>query len=329
MKRMNNDMAVSPIVATLVLIVVAVIGAVAVGTIMGTFSSSVSKQANAGQAASASQTQLTVAGSTTIYPAMVNVASDYMTNNPGIKISVQQGGSGAGVSAVNAGVADIGMFSQPWDTTMQANYPNIKAFQVGVGAVVPIVDAGTAITKNISVADLANIFENGPSVAGSLTDTDLAGITQVYVRSDVSGTADSFATYIGDSNIYDTTHGQTGENGNGAMASAVSGHAHSIGFTDLDYALSNSALHVVPYVGYTGSYTQPIYTRADEQNAANGVSDAPANFPAHATRPLNLLTQGTPTSIVENFMQYAASPGEASRFTAINLTPISAISNVD
>jgi hypothetical protein len=41
------------------------------------------------------------------------------------------------------------------------------------------------------------------------------------------------------------------------------------------------------------------------------------------------LTQGTPTAVVDNFMQYAASPSEASRFTAINLTPISSISNVD
>ena len=76
-KRMNHDMAVSPIVATLVLIVVAVIGAVAVGTIMGTFSSDVSKQANAGQAASASQTQVLVAGSTTLQPAELNLQSDY------------------------------------------------------------------------------------------------------------------------------------------------------------------------------------------------------------------------------------------------------------
>ena len=38
LKRMKeNEHAVSPIVATLVLIVVAVVGAVAVGTIMGTF----------------------------------------------------------------------------------------------------------------------------------------------------------------------------------------------------------------------------------------------------------------------------------------------------
>ena len=68
MKRMNNDMAVSPIVATLVLIVVAVIGAVAVGTIMGTFSTSVSKNVNAQQASSASQSEILVAGSTTVDP---------------------------------------------------------------------------------------------------------------------------------------------------------------------------------------------------------------------------------------------------------------------
>ncbi|MGB7993106.1 hypothetical protein, partial [Methanoregula sp.] len=63
MAKMSNEVAVSPIVATLVLIVVAVIGAVAVGTIMGTFSTSVQKQANAQQAASASQTEILVDGS--------------------------------------------------------------------------------------------------------------------------------------------------------------------------------------------------------------------------------------------------------------------------
>jgi len=51
MKFFNNDEGVSPIVATLVLIVVAIIGAAAVGLIMGTFSSQVSDQANAGDIA--------------------------------------------------------------------------------------------------------------------------------------------------------------------------------------------------------------------------------------------------------------------------------------
>ena len=112
MKRMNNDMAVSPIVATLVLIVVAVIGAVAVGTIMGTFSS-VAKQVNTNGAAAASDSggNLLIAGSTTVYPASVILAQDYMTQNPRSKITVQQGGSGAGVSMVGQGIIDIGASS--------------------------------------------------------------------------------------------------------------------------------------------------------------------------------------------------------------------------
>src|SRR5208283_4696421 len=97
MKRMNNEMAVSPIVATLVLIVVAVIGAVAVGTIMGTFSSSVSKQANASQANTASQTEILVAGSTTVDPITQAAAKVYSATNPGVKITSQAIASGAGI----------------------------------------------------------------------------------------------------------------------------------------------------------------------------------------------------------------------------------------
>ena len=83
LKHMNNEMAVSPIVATLVLIVVAVIGAVAVGTIMGTFSSDVSKQANANGAGTAAQNEILVAGSTTIDPITQAAAKMYTLPEPG------------------------------------------------------------------------------------------------------------------------------------------------------------------------------------------------------------------------------------------------------
>ncbi len=126
MKRMNNDMAVSPIVATLVLIVVAVIGAVAVGTIMGSFSTQVSKQANAGQASSASQTEILVAGSTTLQPVEINLASDYAKINPGIQVNVQGGSSGVGVTAVATGIADIGASS---DCSQDHGSPDSKRRQ--------------------------------------------------------------------------------------------------------------------------------------------------------------------------------------------------------
>ena len=71
---------------------------------MGTFSTDVSKQANAWQAASASQTQVLVAGSTTLFPAELNLQSDYQKANSGFQLNVQGGGSGAGVAAVTSGI---------------------------------------------------------------------------------------------------------------------------------------------------------------------------------------------------------------------------------
>src|SRR5271157_3398249 len=107
MYNMKHEAAVSPIVATLVLIVVAVVGAVAVGTIMGTFSTQVGKQANANGAADASATTLLVGGSTTMYPVINTLAPWYASNHSGFSVNVQQGGSGAGISGTANGILDI------------------------------------------------------------------------------------------------------------------------------------------------------------------------------------------------------------------------------
>ena len=330
-KRMNREMAVSPIVATLVLIVVAVIGAVAVGTIMGTFSSDVSKQASAGQAASASSTNILFAGSTTIQPAMNLVAADYMAANPGVKITVQGGGSGAGLQSVAAGIADVGLFSQAMDTKQVAAYPTIKQYVVGYGGVVAIVNNklanSTTAYTNVTYADLKTVFTTGSTAN---TNTLPAGITAVEVRSDVSGTADSFATLIGDSNIYDTSKGQIGNNGNGAEVTAVAGNAGAIGFTDLDYALTASGITILPYTGtpstdgLASSVKWPAYTWQSVRDAKNGVSN-PLNFPATAVRPLELLTNGQPSTLENNIIQFTSSPSEAAQFHSINLVHVSDI----
>src|SRR5271157_589468 len=97
-KFFNNDEGVSPIVATLVLIVVAIIGAAAVGLIMGSFSNSVSKQVNNQNVAGNAATTLNVGGSTTCQPIVQTMATMYMGNHTGMVINVQGGGSGAGVT---------------------------------------------------------------------------------------------------------------------------------------------------------------------------------------------------------------------------------------
>ena len=320
---MNHDMAVSPIVATLVLIVVAVIGAVAVGTIMGTFSTDVSKQANAGQAASASQTNVLMAGSTTIQPAMLLVAADYMAANPGVKITVQGGGSGAGLQSVAAGIADIGMFSQAMDTTQTTAYPNVKQFTVGYGGVVAIYNNGTTpltATQFGNTTDLKGFYTTGKTY-NPVYATGLAP-TEIVTRSDISGTADSFGSYIGLSSgaIYTTTNnGATAKNGNGDMNTEVKGHAGALGFTDLDYALTASGYTYLPWDniggGKAGSYTT-TYTYKDVRDAKNGIA---STFPVGAVRPLELLTNGQPSALENSIIQFTTSPSEAAQFHSINL----------
>jgi phosphate transport system substrate-binding protein len=107
----KNDKAVSPVVATLVLIVVAIIGAAAIGAILGAFSSDISKEANAEDLQSAASSELTVAGSTTVQPASELLAQAFMTTHPGIKVTVSGGGSDAGIAGVEMGAIDIGSSS--------------------------------------------------------------------------------------------------------------------------------------------------------------------------------------------------------------------------
>ncbi len=184
MAKMSNEVAVSPIVATLVLIVVAVIGAVAVGTVMGIFSTSVQKQANAQQAASASQTEILVDGSWLGVVAEQNIATDFEKINPGINVNVQGGGGAVGVESVAMGMADIGavhsqnssqntIISSQNSNPTDSNYQNLYFMQVGGRGIVFIQDqSGVAVPNNVvSASDINTLYSN---VAADGTEKGIA-----------------------------------------------------------------------------------------------------------------------------------------------------------
>jgi phosphate transport system substrate-binding protein len=294
MKRMNNDMAVSPIVATLVLIVVAVIGAVAVGTIMGTFSSDVSKNTNAQQAASESATEILIAGSTTLIPAELNLQADYSRANPGVQLNVQGGGSSEGPQAVALGIADIGAVSSGSKITaaQTANptdpiYQNFYFTQIGGRGVVFIMhNDNTAVTLNtfntyaVSAQDLYFAYQNVTSAGvTSAAEGNITKGTQLYQREAGSGTMSTAFKFMGFNSTPGTTadiadnglnNGIPTENGNAAMLTAVQGKAQSLGFVDSGYAITGgitsnttansiTLLNVITSTSPSGGYT-PTHT---------------------------------------------------------------------
>src|SRR5271155_2729136 len=94
--------AVSPVVATLVLIVVAIVGAIAVGLIMSRVATDTGAQATVGGAAQGSQAQLLIGGSTTIYP-VTQAAIPAFESQYKVNVIDAQGGSGVGMQGVITG----------------------------------------------------------------------------------------------------------------------------------------------------------------------------------------------------------------------------------
>ena len=337
----NNDMAVSPIVATLVLIVVAVIGAVAVGTIMGTFSTDVSKQTNAGQASGASQTEIIVAGSTTVDPVTQAIAKIYNKENPGVKISSQATGSGAGFQAVTLGVADIGAMSEAPSTTQLAQNPNAQVYRIGSGAVAVITNkASPAVVAAalpggatpLTVADLSGIYTAVPAPTAAFN----AGAIPV-TRSDSSGTADTFfQKFLGKgTTLKSFTSTGVAQSGNAALVQYVGTTANTIGFCDFGYVATRSDVVILPLDDGIRSYVGINYanlTVAAQNEYRNNVEktqskaqSSVAEYNLTLIHPLNYITNGNPSTLQNAFINFARSGDASQGFIDTNTFPLSKI----
>ncbi len=105
--------------------------------------------------------QLRVVGSTTVLPIVAEAAKQYRQLNPGLTLTVSGGGSGVGVSAVQQGMAEVGMVSRTVTAQEQQ--------RLGVGFKVVAV-ARDAVAVAISKA----IYEGG------VTQLSLAQIAAIY-----------------------------------------------------------------------------------------------------------------------------------------------------
>ena len=314
----EDTRAVSPIVATLVLVVVAITGAAAVGTIMGTFSSDVSDQSNAGELVSASSTEILIAGSTTVQPISELLAEAYMDDHQGVKITVQGGGSGAGVSSTGMDIVDIGAASRDVYSDELAKYPDIKTHKIG-GSAVAIIANDAVTVFDVDRLELIDVYENNSFAA---TGIAAAGITMAYQRAEESGTEDTFTKWLGKISINDSIDGATG---NAGVLAAVQGAANSIGFVDFGFAdgASNIVILGIVDTGKSGN----TYLNADitSTNLKKELSGADDTYPDDLARPLNYMTNGEPNSMEQAFITFAMSPGAATYFEECGYFPVTSI----
>jgi phosphate transport system substrate-binding protein len=297
-KKIQKDThAVSPIVATLMLVLVSVGGSASYYMWQTGWQKDVEDKASG---AGEFKDSLSIGGSSTVYEFTAIAAEWFEVANPGYKVSYQSGGSGAGVASVGKGIVDIGSASRFVKDSEHAKYPdlngdgskdrghNLVTHTVAWDAVV-VVTANPAAPDNITRSDLFEIY-NG---------TNMHGFGAAVDRSDASGTEEVFAELVLDlgTSTLEEAGIETGHSypGNQELIAALIANPDWIGFTSYGMAKETS-LKILDFQGTD----DPEPVTPSEDTIMDGTYDG--------ARPINYITVDEPTGDIAEYINFCLAP---------------------
>jgi phosphate transport system substrate-binding protein len=230
--------------------------------------------------------QLVIEGSTTVLPIAQRAAEVFMENHTGAEISVRGGGSGVGLASLIDGNCDIADASRPIkDKELDkavANGKSVKAHVVamdGIAVAVHPSNKVSALTKK-QIKDIYTGKINDWSELGGD-----GGKIVVISRDTSSGTFEAFGELaLEKAKVRPDAVMQAS---NQAVASAVSKTPGAVGYVGLGFL--GSGVKALPVDGVTPS----VETVLNNSYAIG--------------RPLFMYTNGTPTGIVKEFIDFVKS----------------------
>jgi phosphate transport system substrate-binding protein len=170
---------------------------------------------------------ITVTGSTTVQPLMVEFQEEFEQHSNMI-INVTGGGSGAGVSSAQNGTADIGMLSRDLKSSETGLIPVVIARD----GVVILTDKNAGIT-NMTLEQLAKIY------SGEYTNWSQVGGSNLpinpIIREEGSGTRDCIDTLMATVSGFNTDkfNRYSTQASTGAMLTQVKNVSGAIGYVNL------------------------------------------------------------------------------------------------
>jgi len=226
---------------------------------------------------------VSVTGSTTVQPLAEKLAEAFMTENTGIRIDVQGGGSSVGVKAAGEGTSNIGMASREIKDSEMVDFPNLKVFVIARDGIAIVAHPDTKVS-DLTVEQVRDIF------SGKVTNwKEFGGEDQnivVVSREEGSGTRAAFEEMVMGKDVMITASAIL-QPSNGSIRTTVSTTPFSIGYMSFGYLDETVKSLSINGVAPT------------EQNAADGT------YPI--VRPLNMLTNGEPTGAVKAFLDFILS----------------------
>ncbi|MCI4366839.1 MAG: phosphate ABC transporter substrate-binding protein PstS [Thermoplasmata archaeon] len=260
--------------------------------------------------------KITGEGSTLVFPLMYYWESTWAGVASGSSVNYLGAGSTAGINAITGITVNYGASDAPLNPAQRAAAVSGTAKQAitmipeSAGAVVPIYNLpGLKIPLNFTGHILAEIYDGAitnwqdPQItainAEDAAALPNAGIIPVH-RLDGSGTTFVFTTFLAKSDsTWNSTYGhattianwpssELAESGNSGIAGTVKVTADSIGYVDVNFALSQSIAY--------GAVQNPAgnYVLANVTNIASALADSKAVMPAPTADWYNYSVENSP-----------------------------------
>lgn len=235
-----------------------------------------------------------IAGSTTVLPIATRAAEKFMAAHPGVRITVNPGGSGVGVKSIGNGLVDIGMASRHITDEEKRNFSRVdfRVHVIGRDAVACVISSEiyNAGVRSLTGKEIRKIYsgeiDNWKEVGGP--DKKIFVIDKELHR----GTRHVFMAYVfGD------------EKARASGADLISGSNNE---EQTKVALSDTAIGMLSRawinkdVRGVGIRVKGKIIEPTLENIKNGV------YPI--SRDLNLVTNGEPSGTAKAFIDYILSP---------------------
>jgi phosphate transport system substrate-binding protein len=344
MRRFKDTAGVDPVIATLVLVLIAVAAGVALYVWQAGWAEDITDGITTTDISESTDREITVMGSTTVEPLAQEAAAQFMVANPEYNVYVSSGGSGAGIDSAGTGFCDLGMASKPLSDDNKAEYPTLIQHEVAIDAIVMITSAtNTQGVTSLEAIDVAAIYYANagatPSDAaivahiaaldtldttgaanpdGLISWSEIGGTSNAmintYERTEESGTEGSFVKLFGlaskDKQLANygitATYGYTS---NGEVLNGLAADDLGLSFMSYGYAAADDGVSIVE-IDWDGDAT----VQADEEATVNNIKAGTYE----GARSLYVLTLGTPEegSLLEMFLDYMLTPEYNQGFAA-------------
>lgn len=234
-----------------------------------------------------------VAGSTSVQPFAEALAEEYMRLNPDVIIDIQGGGSSAGIMASRSDTADIGMSSRE----LADEESDLWYVEIAKDGLAVIVHPGNPIA-NLTLEQVSRIY------TGEVTNwSELGGADSkihVIAREDGSGTRAAFESLVMDS--LEITPKAMVQDSNGAVRQLVEDDSAAIGFISL--GLVNESVKALELDGVPAA-------RENIENGTYGLS-----------RPFLFISHAEPAGEAKEFIDFTLSAQGQKLLAAEGLIPV-------